>query len=119
MKEHNVSVWMINTGWSGGAYGVGSRMKLSFTRAMITAALEGKLDGVDYEQHPVFGMMMPTTCAGVPVEILNPRNTWTDKAAYDAQAKNLAEKLARSFFIKNVSFFTTWLRSSAKAPISG
>lgn len=97
MKEHNVNVWMINTGWSGGSYGVGSRMKLSYTRAMITAALEGKLDNVEYEAHPVFGMMMPKTCDGVPAEILNPRNTWADKAAYDAKAKDLAGQFIKNF----------------------
>ncbi len=97
MTEHNVNVWMINTGWSGGPYGIGSRMKLSFTRAMITAALEGKLDNAAYEAHPVFGMMIPKSCDGVPSEILNPRNTWADKAAYDAQAKNLAEQFIKNF----------------------
>lgn len=98
MKEHNVNVWMINTGWSGGAYGVGNRMKLGYTRAMITAALEGNLDNVSYEAHPVFGMMMPTECPNVPAEILNPRNTWTDKEAYDAMAKNLAEQFIQNFY---------------------
>ncbi len=97
MRESNVNVWMINTGWSGGPYGVGSRMKLSYTRAMITAALDGKLDNVDYETDPVFGMQMPTSCPGVPSEILNPRNTWEDKAAYDAKAKNLAEQFNKNF----------------------
>jgi phosphoenolpyruvate carboxykinase (ATP) len=97
MNEHNVNVWMINTGWSGGAYGTGSRMKLSYTRAMITAALEGKLDNVEYEEHPVFGMMMPKTCDGVPTEILNPRNTWADKNAYDAKAKDLAGQFIKNF----------------------
>ena len=97
MNDHNVNVWMINTGWSGGAYGTGSRMKLSFTRAMITAALEGKLDNVSFEAHPVFGMMMPTECPNVPTEILNPRNTWTDKGAYDAMAKNLAGQFVKNF----------------------
>lgn len=97
IHETRVNVWMINTGWSGGAYGVGSRMKLSYTRAMITAALEGKLDDVSYEVHPVFGMMMPITCSGVPAEVLNPRNTWTDKDAYDAQAKNLAQQFIKNF----------------------
>lgn len=97
MNDHNVNVWMINTGWSGGPYGVGSRMKLSFTRAMITAALEGKLDNVEYAQHRVFGMMMPTECPGVPGEILSPRNTWTDKDAYDATAKNLAGQFIKNF----------------------
>ena len=97
INDTKVNVWMINTGWSGGAYGVGSRMKLGFTRAMITAALEGSLDNVSYEAHPVFGMMMPTECPGVPAEILNPRNTWADKDAYDAQAKNLAQQFIKNF----------------------
>src|SRR3989339_92702 len=97
MKENEVNVWMINTGWSGGAYGTGSRMKLSYTRAMITAALNGSLDNVAYEQHPVFGMMMPTTCPGAPAEILNPKSTWKDAAAYDAIAKNLAQQFIKNF----------------------
>lgn len=97
MKEHKVNVWMVNTGWSGGPYGVGSRMKLSYTRAMITAALEGKLADAQFEKDPVFGVEMPTSCDGVPSEILNPRNTWEDKAAYDAKAKNLAEQFNKNF----------------------
>ena len=97
MTMHSVNVWMINTGWSGGPYGVGSRMKLGYTRAMITAALEGKLDHVEFEAHPVFGMMMPKDCPGVPAEILNPRNTWADKAAYDSKAVNLAQQFIKNF----------------------
>ena len=97
IKELKVNVWMINTGWSGGPYGIGSRMKLGFTRAMITAALEGKLDNVEYEAHPIFGMMMPLSCPAVPSDILNPRNTWTDKKAYDDQAKNLASQFLKNF----------------------
>ena len=97
MTEHNVNVWMINTGWSGGPYGVGHRMKLPYTRAMITAALEGKLDNAEFEQHPVFGMMMPTSCPDVPAEILNPRNTWADKNAYDEKAKDLAQRFVKNF----------------------
>ncbi|MFT3908601.1 MAG: phosphoenolpyruvate carboxykinase (ATP) [Ferruginibacter sp.] len=97
MTMHNVNVWMINTGWSGGPYGIGSRMKLPYTRAMITAALEGKLDNVEFEAHPVFGMMMPKECPGVPAEILNPRNTWADKAAYDTKAKDLAQQFIKNF----------------------
>jgi phosphoenolpyruvate carboxykinase (ATP) len=96
MKEHDVTVWMVNTGWSGGPYLKGSRIKLSYTRAMITAALEGRLDNVGYETHPVFGMAMPKTCPGVPSEILNPGNTWTDKKAYDDMAGQLA-----AWFISN------------------
>lgn len=97
MKESNVNVWMINTGWSGGPYGVGQRMKLAYTRAMITAALEGKLDNVAYEPHPVFGMKMPVECAGVPAEVLNPRNTWKSKEEYDIKAKQLAAEFIKNF----------------------
>jgi phosphoenolpyruvate carboxykinase (ATP) len=97
MTEHNVNVWMVNTGWSGGPYGVGHRMKLSYTRAMITAALNGELDKVEFEAHPVFGMMMPKSCPNVPDEILNPRNTWEDKAAYDAKANALAKQFIKNF----------------------
>ncbi|MES2776291.1 MAG: phosphoenolpyruvate carboxykinase (ATP) [Bacteroidota bacterium] len=97
MRENNVNVWMINTGWSGGSYGVGKRMKLSYTRAMITAALNGELNNAAFEAHPVFGMMMPTTCPNVPSEILNPRNTWADKDAYDELARNLAQQFIKNF----------------------
>ncbi len=97
MKEHNVNVWMINTGWSGGPYGVGQRMKLPYTRAMITAALEGKLDNITFEAHPVFGMMMPAECPGVPAEVLNPRNTWANKEEYDTKAKDLARQFIKNF----------------------
>ena len=93
----DIKVWLINTGWTGGSYGVGSRMKLSFTRAMITAALTGKLDNVTYETLPVFDLAMPTSCEGVPSEILNPRATWADKNAYDTTASNLAEKFVKNF----------------------
>ena len=97
IRRHQVNVWMINTGWSGGSYGTGSRISLGYTRAMITAALEGKLAKVDFEAHPVFGMMMPVSCPGVPAEILNPKNTWADKTAYDATAKNLAAQFTGNF----------------------
>lgn len=97
MTEHNVNVWMVNTGWSGGPYGVGHRMKLAYTRAMITAALNGELDKVQYERHPVFGMMMPKSCPNVPDDILNPRNTWDDKTAYDEKAKDLAQQFIKNF----------------------
>lgn len=93
----NINVWLINTGWTGGAYGTGSRMKLSYTRAMITAALNGELNNVAYEAHPVFGYMMPTSCPNTPAELLNPRNTWADKAAYDAQANKLANMFVKNF----------------------
>lgn len=97
MQEHQVNVWMINTGWTGGAYGTGQRMKLSYTRAMITAALEGKLSKVDFKPHPVFGMDIPVECPGVPAEILDPRSTWEDKTAYDQKAKFLADLFIKNF----------------------
>lgn len=97
MKDHQVNVWMVNTGWSGGPYGVGKRIKLDDTRAMISAALDGKLDDVEYEKHPVFGMMIPKNCPGVPSEILNPRGTWNDKSEYDKKAKELAAKFVENF----------------------
>ena len=97
MTANKVNVWMINTGWSGGGYGIGNRMKLAYTRLMISAALEGKLDEVEYEAHPVFGMMMPLTCPGVADEILNPRKTWKDATAYDVAAKKLAKEFINNF----------------------
>jgi phosphoenolpyruvate carboxykinase (ATP) len=96
IREYKVNVWMVNTGWIGGGYGVGNRIKLSYTRAMISAALNGELNNVGFEAHPVFGVMMPFSCPDVPSNLLNPRNTWEDKTAYDVAS----QKLARSF-IKN------------------
>jgi phosphoenolpyruvate carboxykinase (ATP) len=97
IKQQNVNVWMINTGWSGGGYSIGKRIDLDFTRAMITAALEGKLNNVKYQAHPVFGMMTPTQCPNVPSEILNPRNTWNNKEDYDHTTKNLAQQFIKNF----------------------
>ncbi len=97
MDQHKVNIWLINTGWSGGAYGTGSRIKLKYTRAMINAALNGDLDGVNYEKHPIFGLNMPTEVTGVPSEILNPRDTWADKAGYDVQANKLAGMFVNNF----------------------
>ncbi|MDB5199187.1 MAG: pckA [Chitinophagaceae bacterium] len=102
IREQQVNVWMINTGWTGGTYGIGIRIKLSYTRAMVTAALEGKLDNTEYESHPVFGFMMPKECPGVPSDILNSRNTWADKNEYDMKAKDLARH-----FIKNFEKYAT------------
>jgi phosphoenolpyruvate carboxykinase (ATP) len=97
MQKHKVNVWLINTGWTGGPVGVGHRVKLPYTRAMITAALEDKLNGVKFGYHPVFGIAFPEECPGVPSEILNPRNTWTDKNAYDEKAKYLSKLFNRNF----------------------
>lgn len=97
MSESGAKVWLINTGWSGGSYGVGSRIKLKYTRAMITAALNGELDDVEYKKHDVFGLEMPTTCPNVPDEMLAPRGTWADTTAYDNTANILAEKFVNNF----------------------
>jgi phosphoenolpyruvate carboxykinase (ATP) len=90
LDRHDSQVWLVNTGWSGGPYGVGSRMKIAYTRAMVRAALAGKLDRVQVTPDPIFGLPLPAEVEGVPREVLNPRNTWKDSAAYDAQAKKLA-----------------------------
>ena len=97
LKENKVNVWLLNTGWTGGSYGVGSRIKLSYTRALISAAINGELDKVKFETLPVFGLSVPTTCPAVPTEILNPKNTWKDKEAYDAKANNLASSFVKNF----------------------
>jgi phosphoenolpyruvate carboxykinase (ATP) len=102
MQRHNVKVWLINTGWTEGPYGEGHRMKLDYTRAMITAALEGRLDNCEFITDPVFGLAVPTQVPGVPSEILNPRNTWQHKTAYDEKAKYLA-----GLFIKNFEKYTS------------
>ncbi len=105
MHDSHVNVWLVNTGWSGGAYGTGKRMKLKLTRAMITAALNGDLNDVEYQEHEVFGLNMPTTCPNVPDEVLSPRNTWADKVAYDKAANELAVKFNSNFkkFASNAS----------------
>lgn len=97
IRDGNVNVWLVNTGWSGGAYGVGKRMSLVHTRALVTAALRGEFDHTSFEHHDVFGVAMPLSCSGVPAEILNPRNTWRDKSAYDNKANFLAEAFLKNF----------------------
>jgi phosphoenolpyruvate carboxykinase (ATP) len=93
----DVNVWLVNTGWSGGGYGEGKRMKLSYTRAMLSAALNGELNKVTYVEHPVFGIQVPQSCPDVPDEILNPRNTWADANAYDTKANHLAGLFVKNF----------------------
>jgi len=97
LREHGSTVWLVNTGWSGGGYGVGSRMKLVYTRAMVSAALGGDLDGTATEADPVFGLHIPAEVPGVPTEVLNPRGTWADGAEYDAAAQKLASMFKENF----------------------
>ncbi|WP_126428492.1 phosphoenolpyruvate carboxykinase (ATP) [Brevibacillus marinus] len=95
--QHNVRVYLVNTGWTGGPVGVGKRMNLAYTRAMVAAAINGELENVSFVTDPVFGVEVPTSCPGVPAEVLQPRNTWADKAAYDRQASDLAGRFAENF----------------------
>ncbi len=100
IARHGARVWLVNTGWTGGPFGVGTRMKIAYTRAMITAALHGTLDDVGYQRHPIFNVEVPSSCLDVPTEVLDPRSTWSEKDAYDAQARKLA-----SMFIENFKTF--------------
>ncbi len=97
IEKHNSACWLLNTGWSGGAYGVGSRMEIKYTRAMLNAALSGELDNVETVEDPFFGLQVPKEVKGVPAGVLNPRDTWKDKAGYDIQAKKLAQMFHDNF----------------------
>lgn len=97
LSKHGSHVWLVNTGWTGGPYGVGHRMAIAHTRALVNAALDGKLDNVQTVKEPFFGLEIPTECPGVPSDVLNPRNTWPNPADYDAQAKKLAGMFAENF----------------------
>ncbi len=96
IDEHDVSCWLVNTGWTGGPYGVGHRMSIAHTRAMVNAAIEGRIPG-EYETEPFFGLAIPKSVPGVPPEVLNPRNAWADKAAYDEQARKLSQLFFDNF----------------------
>ena len=97
MEAHEARIWLVNTGWSGGGFGVGKRMKLSYTRAMIGAAMRGELDDVTYQVDENFGLAVPQSCPTVPAELLNPKETWADEAAYNAAAKHLAQLFKANF----------------------
>jgi phosphoenolpyruvate carboxykinase (ATP) len=97
LNEHGAHVWLINTGWSGGAYGTGKRIRLAYTRAIARAALGGELDNVSTETDLIFGLAVPTEIKGVPNKVLNSRATWPDAAAYDAQARKLAKMFRENF----------------------
>ena len=121
MREHGVNIWLVNTGWTGGEYGVGNRINLKYTRAMISAALEGELDQVDYMEHETFGLRIPTQCPNVPSSLLDPRNTWDNVEAYDRKARHLAQ-----LFIDNFRKFESMANDeilsagpAAKTAISG
>ena len=115
MKNTNVNVWLVNTGWSGGEYGQGKRIKLSYTRSMISAALNGELEKVEFTKHSIFGIKMPESCSGVPSEILSPRNTWTDEDKYDKKANELAKAFIKNFK-KFANHANTEILESAPVP---
>ncbi len=97
LREHSAQCWLVNTGWQGGQFGVGKRMPLPYTRAMVDHAVEGHLAKVEFETDSAFGLSIPKSCPGVPSEVLNPRNSWPDKAAYDRMAAELRGRFARNF----------------------
>lgn len=116
IAKHNAQAWLVNTGWSGGPYGVGKRMKIGYTRAMVRAAVEGKLDSVQTQPEPIFGLAVPTSVPDVPSEVLLPRGTWSDGAAYDKKAAQLAAE-----FHKNFKRFEATASAAVKAagPLAG
>ena len=97
IDEHKARVYLVNTGWSGGPYGIGKRMNLTYTRAMVTAALTGTIEKADFQADPVFGILVPDQVEGVPANVLNPRETWSDKEAYDKSAKDLGARFVKNF----------------------
>jgi phosphoenolpyruvate carboxykinase (ATP) len=97
IAQDNAACWLVNTGWSGGPYGVGSRMKIAHTRAMIRSILNGSLAGIATVPDPIFGVQVPVSCPNVPTEVLKPRNTWSDKEKYDNQARDLAQRFNVNF----------------------
>ena len=110
IARHDAKVWLVNTGWTGGPYGVGSRMKISHTRAMIRAALNGELDNAAYTTDPIFNLDVPQSVPGVPAEVLTPRQTWKNGADYDAQARKLA-----AMFVENFKTFEAEAAADVKA----
>ena len=97
IAQHGSQVWLVNTGWSGGSYGTGSRMKIAYTRALLRGALDGSLKEVATAKDPFFGLLVPQSCPGVPTEVLNARSTWSDKAAYDKTARDLTQRFEGNF----------------------
>jgi phosphoenolpyruvate carboxykinase (ATP) len=97
MREHGAQCWLVNTGWYGGPYGTGQRMSLPYTRAMVRAAVDGQLNDAEFVRESAFGLMVPKHIPGIPERLLNPRNSWADKQAYDKKAAELAERFTRNF----------------------
>ncbi len=116
INEHHVTCWLLNTGWSGGSYGVGNRMKIRHTRSMLNAALRGDLDNIETRTDPIFGLHIPVTCPDVPDEVLDPMSTWTDKSAYEDKAHYLARAFHENF-AHFVDYVTEEVRNAG--PLAG
>ena len=110
--SQGVTCWLVNTGWTGGAYGVGERMSIKYTRALLNAALHGGLDSVPFVVDPHFGLSVPQSCQGVPADVLNPRGTWSDKAAYDTTAAGLVGRFQQNF-VQFESYVESDIRAAA------
>ena len=110
VAQHKATCWLVNTGWSGGAYGVGQRMKIAHTRALVRAALAGTLKDAPVKKEPFFGLHVPESCGEVPADVLNPRNTWSVKSAYDETARELTKR-----FETNFKKFETYVSDEVKA----
>ena len=115
IEKYDTKVYLVNTGWTGGPYGTGSRMKLKYTRAMVTAALNGTFDSVKYKHDAMFNLDIPQSCPNVPTEIMNPRDTWADKAAYDVMAKKLAAMFQKNFAEKYPNMPASIVNAGPKA----
>jgi phosphoenolpyruvate carboxykinase (ATP) len=115
IARHNASVWLVNTGWTGGPYGVGTRMKIAHTRAMIRAVLSGQFDGMTYQKDPIFNLEIPASCPGVPTGVLTPRETWPTGSAYDEQAHKLAKMFVENFTIFEQGVSTEVLAAGPRA----
>jgi phosphoenolpyruvate carboxykinase (ATP) len=115
LRQHHASCWLINTGWQGGKFGVGRRMDLNYTRAMVRAAVEDRLNDAEFEIEPAFGLSIPKAVPEVPRELLSPRNAWAEKGAYDRTAQELAERFARNFEKFEAP---AEVRAAAPAPVS-
>ena len=110
IKQHDVTCWLVNTGWTGGPHGVGERMPIRVTRALLNAALDGSLNEAEYRTDELFGFEVPLAAKDVISKVLTPRETWTDKAAYDAQAQKLA-----TMFVENFKTFEDYVSDEVKA----
>ena len=118
LLQLGATCWLVNTGWTGGPFGVGKRISIRFTRALLDAALSGALDGVEFRADPVFGFEVPKECAGVPSQILDPADTWQNRDAYDRKYASLAARFIENFKLMSEGCPAEILESGPKVPVS-